>query len=131
MSGGSHIPISLFHILLVGPFFIYVAYVRGQLMPWIFNVLLGLGLVIFVYHASKAYLKYQAKSFGLWVNVIHMIAVAPLLVYIGIRGYDTPRWAFEVLAMLGFSAIGYHIYSILVELQDREKPKKILDDARD
>jgi len=52
-----------------------------------------------------------------WINIFHVIAVAPILLYIGSMGYDTPRWAFEILAMLGFSALGYHIYSMVLEIQ--------------
>jgi hypothetical protein len=29
----SHIPINIFHILVVAPFLLYVAIVRGQLVP--------------------------------------------------------------------------------------------------
>ena len=122
--GQSHIPIALFHILLVAPFFLYVAIVRGQLMPWIFSALLGLGLVILVYHAYKTVIKWQAHSLSAWVNIIHVIAVAPLLIFIGASGYDTPRWAFEVLAMFGFAAVGYHLYTLVMEIQDMHQPTK-------
>jgi len=120
----NHIPINLFHIFLVAPFFIYVAVVRGQLLPWIFPTLIGLGVVIFLYHAFKSYVKWQAQSPSLWVNLIHVILVAPVLVYIGAKGYDTPRWAYELLAMLGFGAFGYHLYSIVLQLQDMGSAKK-------
>jgi hypothetical protein len=122
--GQSHIPIALFHILLVAPFFLYVAFVRGQLMPWIFSALLGLGLVIMVYHAYKTVIKWQAHSLSAWVNIIHVIAVAPLLIFIGASGYDTPRWAFEVLAMFGFAAAGYHLYNLVMEIQTMYEPAK-------
>jgi hypothetical protein len=122
--GQSHIPIALFHILLVAPFFLYVAIVRGQLMPWVFSALLGLGLVILVYHAYKTVIKWQAHSLSAWVNIIHVIAVAPLLIFIGASGYDTPRWAFEVLAMFGFAAAGYHLYNLVMEIQDMYDVKK-------
>ena len=115
--GQSHIPIALFHILFVAPFFLYVAIVRGQLMPWIFSALLGLGIVILVYHAYKTIIKWQAHSLSAWVNIIHVIAIAPLLIFIGASGYDTPRWAFEVLAMFGFGAGGYHLYNLVMEIQ--------------
>ena len=117
MSESSHINLSLFHIFVVAPFFLYVAFMRGQLVPWVFMVLTGLGLVIFVYHAYKAILKWKAHSPSVWVNLIHVLVVAPLLLFIGSQSYDTPRWAFEVLAMMGFAALGYHIYSIVMELQ--------------
>jgi len=113
-----HIVLSIFHILIVVPFFLYVAFVRGQLMPWIFTVLQSLGIIILVYHAYKTIIKWKANSLSVWVNILHVIAVAPLLIYIGSKGYDTPRWAFEVLAMLGFAALGYHLYSMVNEIKD-------------
>ena len=63
-------------------------------------------------------IKWKANSLSVWVNILHVIAVAPLLIYIGSKGYDTPRWAFEVLAMLGFAALGYHLYSMVNEIKD-------------
>lgn len=122
---GSHIPINVFHILVVVPFFLYVAFVRGQLVPWVFNILLGLGGVILLYHLMLSYKKWVAKSPSLWVNLIHVIAVAPLLIYIGVKGYDTPRWAFEILALTAFGALGYHLYSMVLELNERNSPKAI------
>jgi len=114
----SHIPINIFHILVVAPFLLYVAIVRGQLVPWIFSVLTGLGIVILVYHGYKTFIKWKAQSPSLWVNAIHFFVVAPLLIYIGSKGYDTPRWAYEILALLGFSALGYHIYAIVMQIQE-------------
>ena len=113
-----HIVLSLFHILIVVPFFLYVAFVRGQLMPWIFTVLQSLGIILLVYHAYKTIIKWKANSLSVWINILHVIAVAPILIYIGSKGYDTPRWAFEVLAMLGFAALGYHLYSMVNEIKD-------------
>lgn len=129
-----HIVLSLFHILIVVPFFLYVAFVRGQLMPWIFTVLQSLGILILVYHAYKTIIKWKANSLSVWVNILHVIAVAPLLIYIGSKGYDTPRWAFEVLAMLGFAALGYHLYSMVNEIKDismfdHKVTQKVREDA--
>lgn len=127
MSAQSHITVSLFHILAVVPFFLYIAFVRGQAPSWIFTVALGLGIVVLVYHLYKVMIKWRASSPGLWVNMIHVLFVAPLLIYIGAKNYDTPRWAFEVLAMGGFAALGYHIYSIvgtIQEMQDKGRQVK-------
>jgi len=90
-------------------------------MPWIFSALLGLGIVILVYHSYKTVIKWKAHSMTAWVNIIHVIAVAPLLIYIGANAYDTPRWAFEVLAIFGFGALGYHLYNIVLAVQDMYK----------
>ncbi len=118
MSANAHIMISAFHILLIAPFFLYVAFLRGQLVPWIFTVLLGLGTIVLLYHAYKVMVKWQSNSPSVWVNIIHVLIVAPLMLYIGAKAYDTPRWAYEVLAMVGFAALGYHLYSMVTTIQD-------------
>jgi hypothetical protein len=113
----SHITVSLFHIFFVVPLFLYIGFARGQIFPWVYQAVLGLGIVIFIYHLYKTIMKLKTKSLSAWINIIHVIAVAPILIYIGSQGYDTPRWAYEILLMLGFSALGYHIYSIVMEAQ--------------
>ena len=119
----SHIALSILHIAVIAPALLYVAIMRGQLSPWIFSLLSGVAIIILVYHGYKAFIKWKAQSPSLWVNLLHILLVAPLLLYIGSNGYDTPRWAFELLAMLGFSALGYHIYSIVIMVQEMG-PKK-------
>jgi hypothetical protein len=125
------LPINIFHILVVAPFLLYVAIVRGQLMPWIFSVLSGLGIILIVYHGYKTFIKWKANSPSLWVNAIHLFAVGPLLLFIGSKGYDTPRWAFEILALMAFGALGYHIYSIILQAQQMNSiaPEKKLDSS--
>lgn len=125
----SRLPIHLFHILVVAPFFLYVAIVRGQISPWIFSLLTGLGIVLLVYHGYKSVLKYKAQSPSLWINLIHALAVAPLMIFIGSKGYDTPRWAFELLAMMAFAAFGYHLYSIVIDVNEMTNAKKVKVDA--
>ena len=119
----SHIGLSIFHIAIISPALLYVAIMRGQLSPWIFSLLSGVAIIMFVYHGYKAFIKWKAQSPSLWINLFHVFLVAPLLLFIGSKGYDTPRWAFELLAMLGFAALGYHIYSIIGMVQDMGKKK--------
>ena len=116
-----HIQLSAFHVLVISPFFLYVAFVRGQLMPWVFTVLQVLGLVVLLYHAYRIVTRWKGQGLTVWVNILHVLAVAPILLYIGCMGYDTPRWAFEVLAMLGFAALGYHIYQIVLAVHKMYK----------
>jgi hypothetical protein len=123
MSGG-HMAISVFHIFAVVPLFLYVAFVRGQSPQWIFPFLLTLGAIIALYHTYKVMVKWKANSPSVWVNIIHVLLVAPLLMYVGAKGFDTPRWAYELLAMAGFAALGYHIYSIVLEVSDMNSTMK-------
>ena len=45
-----------------------------------------------------------------------MILIAPLLLWIGYYGKNTGRMAFEMMLLLGFSALGYHLYQLFLLL---------------
>lgn len=109
-----HLLLSLFHIFAVVPLFLYVALSRGNTASFMYPVLLVLGAFIFLYHGYKAVIRYLAGSSMLWVNLFHVILVAPVLMYIGYNGKDTTRPFYELLALLGFSALGYHIYGLIL-----------------
>lgn len=101
--------VHLFHILIVGGLFLYVGINRDKIYGWLFNVLFYLGFIIIFYHLYKVY-GYLKANKGIWVNLIHILIVGPLLVYIGYNGEKTSRKFFEMLLMLGFASIGYHLY---------------------
>lgn len=99
--------VHLFHILIVGSLFLYVGIYRTLIPAPMYNILLGLGLIIIFYHCFKVY-NYIKLGKGYWVNLIHIFIVGPLLVYIGYNREKTARLYFELLLMLGFASIGYH-----------------------
>jgi hypothetical protein len=101
--------VHLFHIIIVGGLFLYVGINREKLPKIMFNILLGLSLIIIFYHIYKTY-NYIKEGKAFWVNLIHILIVGPLLFYIGYNGEKTSRLYFEILLMLGFAAIGYHGY---------------------
>jgi hypothetical protein len=111
-----HIILSLFHIFVVVPFFLYVAFNRAAVPSYIFTALLILGVGIGLYHGYKALRRYQVHSPFLWVNLLHVLYVAPLMIYIGYNEKMTPRPAYELLAMVGFAALGYHLYSLILNI---------------
>jgi hypothetical protein len=104
--------IHLFHILIVGSLFLYVGINRENIYKSLFPVLLILGFIIILYHLYKMY-NYFSNGKSYWVNLIHVFIVGPLLVYIGYYGINTSRKFFELLLMLGFASIGYHLYYLL------------------
>lgn len=101
-----HALVHLFHILIVGGLFLYVGINREKIYAPLFTILLFLGFIIIFYHVYKIF--NVGKS--IWVNLIHVFIVGPLLVYIGYTGEKTARKFFEILLMLGFASIGYHLY---------------------
>lgn len=108
-----HSIVHLFHIIIVGTLFLYVGTQRDALSPIWFQVLFYLGLFIIVYHFIKVY-GYIMANKGIWINIIHILIVGPVLAYIGYYGKDTPRKYFELLLMLGFASIGYHMYYLVM-----------------
>ena len=105
--------VHLFHILIIGSLFLYVGIERTNIPTFMFPLLLGLGVIVILYHIFKVY-TYMKLGKGYWVNLIHILLVGPVLVYIGYNGEKTQRLYFELLLMLGFAAIGYHGYYMLV-----------------
>jgi hypothetical protein len=108
--------LAAFHILFVVPLFLFVGFSRAANPEWLYNVLLGLGLFLFAYHAFKAAVRFIARSPYIWVNLIHALLIAPLLVFIGIYGKKTPRAGYEMLLLVAFAALGYHMYNLFLEI---------------
>ena len=117
MSVNIHIILAIFHVFFVAPLFFYIAFVRSDMPIWFYNSILVLGLGLLLYHGWKFIVRYMAKSSRMWINAIHVFYVAPLLIYIGYMKKETPRSGYELAAMVGFAALGYHLYSIVSELQ--------------
>lgn len=118
-----HLLLSLFHIFAVVPFFLFIALNRANTSQLVFRIAFIVGLVITLYHAYKAFLKWKAGSQSLWVNLIHFLFIGPLLIYIGFYEQNTPRAAYELLALSGFAALGYHTYHMINSLNLVESQK--------
>jgi hypothetical protein len=98
--------VHLFHIIIVGGLFLYVGIMKTSIYNFVYYILLVLGIIIIIYHVYKSIIAPQRK----WINYIHIFIVGPLLIYIGYNKNNTSRKFFEILLMLAFSAIGYHLY---------------------
>lgn len=112
----SHLLLALFHIFAVVPLLLYVAISKSDTAAGIYKFLLVLGIIIILYHGYKAWNRYLSGSPSLWINLFHISYVAPLLIYIGYREKDTPRYAYELLALIAFAALGYHTYNLIISM---------------
>lgn len=117
----THLLLSLFHIFGVVPFFLYIALSRANTTYTVYRIAFILGIIITLYHGYKTILKFKAGSQSVWVNLIHLLFIGPLLIYVGYMEQQTPRAAYELLALSGFGALGYHIYSIIQSMTLIEK----------
>jgi hypothetical protein len=103
----SHVPLSAFHALLVGPSLLYIGLNPQAVPDSAYTALLLTGAFILAYHAYKAFTKLRDGK-SAWVNWIHIFLVAPLLMIVGYLKKDASRRYFEMMMLLGFAAIGYH-----------------------
>jgi hypothetical protein len=119
-----HFVLSIIHLLFVVPLFLFVGFKRAATPTWLYMAMFAIGAVILVYHGIKLVIRLKSRSGYAWVNMLHIVAVAPLLLYIGFNKKNTPRFAYELMLMLGFAAAGYHIFSIVRALEVHPDPQR-------
>lgn len=124
MEVDSHFWLAIVHLLIVVPLFLYIGFVRADTPRWLYLALFAIGAVVFLYHGFRLIIRLKNRSGYSWVNAIHVALVAPLLLYIGYHKKDTPRSAYEMLLMLGFAAGGYHMFSLVKQLDAHPEPNK-------
>ena len=53
--------------------------------------------------------------------MLHILFVAPLMIYIGYNKTESLRFSYELMLMIGFAALGYHLFSMVRTLQTLDK----------
>jgi len=124
MEFDNHFWLAIIHLILITPLFLYVGMTRAETPKWLYLALFTIGWVILIYHGFKLILRLKTRSSYAWVNAIHVIIIAPLLLFIGYNKKETPRYAYELLLMLGFAAGGYHLFSVVKQLDAHPEPNK-------
>jgi hypothetical protein len=102
--------IVVLHITVIVPFLLWVGFNRAATPEWMYSVLFGAGIIVLVYHAYKGISRLIASSPLAWVNLIHVLIVAPLLIWIGYHAKRTERPAYDMLLLAAFGALGFHLY---------------------
>ena len=120
----SHVWLAIVHLLVVVPLFLYIGFVRADTPRWLYLSIFAIGFVILIYHGFKLVVRLKNRSGYAWVNALHVATVAPLLLYIGYHKKETPRFAYELLLMLGFAAGGYHLFSLVKQLDAHPEVQK-------
>ena len=124
MEFDNHFWLAIMHLLFVVPLFLYVGFTRASTPHWLYLALLAIGIVVLVYHGFKLIVRLKNRSGYSWVNAIHVLLIAPLLIFIGYHKKETPRSAYELLLMTGFAAGGYHLFSLVKQLDAHPEPNK-------
>jgi len=108
--------INLSHILLILPFLLWVGIARGNIPNEVFQSLIYIGAFVIIYQAYKSYSRWIQNSEYLWVNLFHVFFVGPLLLYIGIYKKETPKNIYDILLLVTFGGLGYHLYELASRL---------------
>lgn len=90
------------HIFFVVPLFFAVGILQTKTPEWLYYVLLAVGIFGILYHSWK----YMSTRNNL--NLFHVVAVFPLLIFIGILRNKTPNYAYVLLFAYGVVALWYH-----------------------
>lgn len=99
--------LSIVHLLFIAPPLLYVGLMRSATPLWAFQVLLFAGLFIMLYHISRF------LQSGSYINIIHVLIIAPVLIAIGWKARNTPRSLYEILLMITFALIGWHTLNLV------------------
>ena len=122
MEFDNHFWLAIIHLVFIVPLFLYVGSTRAETPQWLYMALLAIGLVIFIYHGVKLTIRLTNRSGNSWINALHVLIIAPLLMYIGYHKKETPRFAYELMLMVGFGAGGYHLFSLVKQLEAHPEP---------
>jgi predicted tellurium resistance membrane protein TerC len=97
--------IYLTHILLSAPVFLYLGHMKGQGPEWVYHIAVVLGIIVLLYHAYLLANKYNSMKMISWVNLIHILLVAPILIYVGLNKNNVlyPFW--QVCLILGYGVL--------------------------
>ena len=113
----AHFFLSVAHLLLIAPLLLFVGFQRSATPDWLFQSILIIGFIVLGFHSFRFLTRFYSNVSYAWVNLIHILLFAPLLLYIGWHKKDTPRLYYELLLMLSFGMVGYHMFSLVRILQ--------------
>ena len=114
---------SILYIAVAVPLLLYVGFQRAATPEWLYNVLYGLGLLVLVYSGYYTIIGLYAKSSSVWLSLIHLVLVAPLLLWVGYACKKTEKPFYELFLIAGFGARGYNIKNIVINI-DSMKAKQ-------
>lgn len=101
--------ISLVHVFITGPLFIYIGLTKPINMIYYYILLLLAVIIVlaFIY-------RYLYKQLYAWLYV-HLLLFASLLFsifYLKIMNKEVPYYLYSFLIAIGIAAIGYHLIKI-------------------
>lgn len=102
-----HQIVHLIHVLISGPFLMYVGFHKPP-YRWIYMLLLVIGILLLVAFGIKIIKKRPWSQRHVWY-ILHATLFSALVIYVGWKGPNkTEQVAFSLLLVVGIAAVGYH-----------------------
>ena len=104
------------HVFLVFPFLLYVGLQKNKNKEFIYNILIFIGIVLFIYHGYRAYINYKIfnKINSLVViNILHILFFGTFFIYIGSKKNNSMFVCYDILIMLAFAALGPNLIKLV------------------
>lgn len=102
--------IQIIHIFIFGIILLYV----GIVIPkddWIYYILLALGII------AISFFLINFKKSLFWI-LWHILIIGIVLLWVGILKYNSPKFLFKLLIILGSAAIGYHLVRLIQNIKN-------------
>jgi hypothetical protein len=107
---------AIFYICIIVPVLVYVGIQRANTSEYVFKGLLGLGIILFLYHLYGAYIKWRAGSSNFtlpWSDFLYIVISIPLI-WIGFYEKEASRQHYDMLLLLAFGSLGFNLYTIIL-----------------
>ena len=102
--------IFLSHVLFIGPLLTYVGFMKTKTHPYVFKALLLTGIIVALYHGYHLYMHYTSSNIINYVNLFHILAIAPLLIYIA---HNNGQVVYPMMDLLFILGVGVTILFLL------------------
>ena len=100
--------LALLHTFIIGPLFVALGEYGRMLPKAAFPAIAMVGIIVELFHTYRYFTNGMRN-----INLFHMLIVAPVLIYIGVRGKAHAGFALTLATMMGFAAIGYHASNLI------------------
>ena len=101
--------INYVHTFFTGPLLIYIGYTKTK-CKLMHNLLIILGVAIILAFLNRWY----NKELYAWLFV-HLLLFASLLIYVGYKQGEAPKYLYSFLLAIGIAATGFHGIKVVEE----------------